>query len=41
MGREVERMKRAVSLAAEGQTVAVVCSGDAGIYSMAGLVDEI
>ena len=41
MGREVERMKRAVSLAAEGQTVAVVCSGDAGIYSMAGLVGEI
>lgn len=41
MGGEVERMKRAVSLAEEGKTVAVVCSGDAGIYGMAGLVGEI
>jgi len=41
MGREVERMKTAISLAAEGQRVAVVCGGDAGIYSTAGLVGEI
>ncbi|MBT9148669.1 MAG: precorrin-3B C(17)-methyltransferase [Dehalococcoidia bacterium] len=41
MGGEVERMKRAVSLAEDGKTVAVVCSGDAGIYGMAGLVGEI
>jgi len=41
MRGEVERMKRAVSLAEEGKTVAVVCSGDAGIYGMAGLVGEI
>ncbi len=41
MGGEVERMKRAVSLAEEGKTVAVVCSGDAGVYGMAGLVGEI
>jgi len=41
MGGEVERMKRAASLAEEGKTVAVVCSGDAGIYGMAGLVGEI
>lgn len=41
MGGEVERMKRAVSLAEEGKTVAVVCGGDAGIYGMAGLVGEI
>jgi len=41
MRGEVERMKKAVSLAEEGKTVAVVCSGDAGIYGMAGLVGEI
>ncbi len=41
MGGEVERMKRAVGLAKEGKTVAVVCSGDAGIYGMTGLVGEI
>jgi len=41
MGGEVERMKRAVSLAQAGKTVAVVCSGDAGIYGMTGLVGEI
>jgi len=41
MGGEVERMKIAVGLAGEGETVAVVCSGDAGIYGMAGLVGEI
>jgi len=41
MGGEVERMKRAVGLAEEGKTVAVVCSGDAGIYGMSGLVGEI
>jgi cobalt-precorrin 5A hydrolase/precorrin-3B C17-methyltransferase len=41
MGGEVERMKKAISLAEEGKTVAVVSSGDAGIYGMAGLVGEI
>ena len=41
MGGEVKRMRRAVSLAAEGKTVAVVCGGDAGIYGMTGLVGEI
>ncbi|MCL0070222.1 precorrin-3B C(17)-methyltransferase [Dehalococcoidia bacterium] len=41
MGGEIERMKRAISLAEEGKTVAVVCGGDAGIYGMAGLVGEI
>ena len=34
-------MRRAVSLAQAGKTVAVVCSGDAGIYGMTGLVGEI
>jgi len=41
MGGEVERMKKAISLAEEGKAVAVVCGGDAGIYGMAGLVGEI
>lgn len=38
---EVERCKKALSLAEEGQCVAVVCSGDAGVYGMAGLILEL
>jgi precorrin-3B C17-methyltransferase len=38
MTREVERCKVALETAASGKTVAVVCSGDSGIYGMAGLV---
>ncbi len=38
---EVERCRHALALADEGQTVAVVCSGDAGVYGMAGLVLEL
>ncbi|MDP2932394.1 MAG: precorrin-3B C(17)-methyltransferase [Chloroflexota bacterium] len=41
MGDEVERARAAVSLAGQGKTAAVICSGDAGIYGMAGLVLEI
>ncbi|MBI3040464.1 MAG: precorrin-3B C(17)-methyltransferase, partial [Chloroflexi bacterium] len=41
MGTEVERVKRALSLAREGRTVSLVSSGDAGIYGMAGLVGEM
>ena len=41
MGDEVQRVKTAVSLAGQGKTVALVCSGDAGIYGMAGLVLEV
>jgi len=41
MRQEVERCSRAVELAREGKRVAVVCSGDPGIYAMAGLVFEI
>jgi cobalt-precorrin 5A hydrolase/precorrin-3B C17-methyltransferase len=41
MGGEVARMKKAVEMAEAGQTVSVVCSGDSGIYGMAGLVGEI
>ncbi len=37
---EVERVNRAVDLAEQGRRTAVVCSGDAGIYAMAGLMLE-
>lgn len=38
--QEVQRAKRAIELAKWGLTVAVVSSGDCGIYGMAGLVLE-
>lgn len=34
-------MVHAMELAGEGKTVALVCSGDAGIYAMATLVFEL
>jgi precorrin-3B C17-methyltransferase len=41
MRGEIERCRRAVDFAREGKTVAVVSSGDAGIYGMAGILFEI
>jgi len=41
MRQEVDRCAKAVELAQEGRTVAVICSGDPGIYAMAGLVFEV
>jgi len=41
MTKEVERCREALRLAAEGRTVALVSSGDAGVYGMAGLVLEL
>ena len=41
MRREVERVELAFQEAARGQTVAMVCSGDAGVYGMSGLVEEL
>lgn len=41
MTEEVRRAKRAVDFAEEGKSVAVVCSGDSGVYGMAGLVFEV
>lgn len=38
---ELERCRRAVLAAKEGKTVAVISSGDAGIYGMASLVLEL
>ena len=41
MTREVDRCTAARDRALQGQTVAVVSSGDAGVYGMAGLVFEV
>ncbi len=41
MGKEVERAKIAVSKAIEGYRVAMVSSGDPGVYGMAGIVLEV
>ena len=41
LGQEMERASRAVDLAYEGKVVAVVSSGDAGIYGMAGPVFRV
>ena len=41
MRREVDRCRAAVEAAVSGRKVAVVCSGDAGIYGMAGLIYEV
>ncbi len=41
MTRELERCQWAVDRAAEGETVAMLCSGDAGVYGMAGPVLEL
>lgn len=41
LGEETERARLALDLAGEGRTVALVCSGDAGIYALATLVFEL
>jgi precorrin-3B C17-methyltransferase len=41
MTREVERCRMALERAETGQTVALVSSGDPGVYGMAGLVLEL
>lgn len=41
MMQEVDRCQKAVDLAAEGNNVVVVSSGDSGVYGMAGLVIEL
>ena len=41
MRREVDRCKIALDLAREGRDVAMICSGDAGVYGMAGLIYEL
>ena len=41
MTREIDRCKMALDLAQEGKTVAMVSSGDSGIYGMAGILLEL
>ena len=41
MTREVDRCRMALDAAREGKQVAMVCSGDSGIYGMAALIYEL
>ena len=41
LGEERDRAGRAIALAAAGERVALVCSGDPGVYAMASLVMEM
>lgn len=41
MRQEIDRCKKAVEIAKQGKDVAVISSGDAGIYGMAGLILEL
>ncbi|MEM8749626.1 MAG: precorrin-3B C(17)-methyltransferase [Pseudomonadota bacterium] len=41
LGKEEDRVRHAMELAGQGKDVALVCSGDAGIYAMATLVFEL
>lgn len=41
MKKEVDRCHMALKEAASGKTVSMVCSGDAGVYGMAGLIYEL
>ena len=41
MRREMERCNLALARAAEGESVAMICSGDAGVYGMSGLIEEL
>ena len=41
MKKEVDRCRLAVEAAVSGKTTAVVCSGDSGVYGMAGLIYEV
>ena len=41
MKKEIERCRLAFEEANKGYTVAMICSGDAGVYGMAGLMYEV
>ena len=41
LGEEHVRVEKAIRLAADGERVALVCSGDPGVYAMASLVMEM
>ncbi|MEG0899064.1 MAG: precorrin-3B C(17)-methyltransferase [Oscillospiraceae bacterium] len=41
MKQEIERCNMALQEASDGKTVSMVCSGDAGVYGMAGLIYQL
>lgn len=41
MKKEIDRCEKGLELAKEGKTVALISSGDAGIYGMAGIMIEV
>lgn len=41
MKKEVDRCRQALALADQGKTVSLICSGDAGVYGMSGLVYQL
>ena len=41
MTTEVARCRTCRDLALKGRTVAMICSGDAGVYGMAGLIHQV
>ncbi len=41
MRQEVERVRLALETAQAGRSVAMICSGDAGVYGMSGLCEEM
>ena len=41
MKQEIDRCRLAIEEAVKGKTVSMVCSGDAGVYGMAGLIFEL
>lgn len=41
MMQEIDRCRKALTLADDGKRVALICGGDPGIYAMAGLVYEL
>ena len=41
MMQEVQRCQSALDMALSGENIVIVCSGDAGVYGMAGLVIEL
>ena len=41
MKKEIDRCKLARDAALTGKTVSMICSGDAGVYGMAGLMYEV
>lgn len=41
MKQEVDRCRLAIEETVKGKTVSMVCSGDAGVYGMAGLIYEL